>query len=710
MLNNILYRNVPSTDYSIKSDSGTRTSHSEPEGKLYFENDVQKECQICFGDARSGEVIKSRSGIYAHKDCLEDAMGEECRICFEGFSSGILTKDETGAYVHAKCLKISDDYDSRCFSLFLRTREEPYHGTIALNVAHRKYKNLVSEAFIVRYIMEASLTRSRLPNIEFAHAEEELEFNKHVVEKMRDVYAEENTEEAQALVRMASTYGKLEDTKKQLKCLNEALQIHNRIHGVVDYDVQRILMLIADIHMQMNNAEKMHSALEKATNVMKRLLGKDSDRYGMFLILTSTYYETVGDHQKRIKLLMIASDICEKTYGKDHCNTALANVHLGNAYGALKKYYKQKELQEKAIKVITQSLRWCLDDMNYQPPVKLDDQPLRCENCSFLNEPHASACWMCSAPFPVDRKNEHVALQIWKAIKGGGDWKSLEHKTVSEEELYLAFESLGNAYENLEDYMRQFDYHIQAMEISQIIHGKNDPRVATMLFQMAHAAGCAPEGRGNMLRRELCERALRIRLNNHQEKDDDSVAEAMTRLAGACSKCGDSTMQQTMLKQALEYRERMNGPYHEKVADTLSHIVTVYQKQKNREKQISTLKQLLSLRKNLNGSDSEEYCEVCLQLGKLYDIIGKYELAKEMLTDAFRIERLLSEGEDNARVARVMISIGNIEGKLGNYVLKCSLHATALEIYKSIYPKDDPELKHLTKMLSKTWDTSGLMK
>ena len=92
-------------------------------------------------------------------------------------------------------------------------------------------------------------------------------------------------------------------------------------------------MHIADIHMRMNDAEKMHSALEKATNVSKRLLGKESERYAMFLILTSTYYETVGDHQKRIKLLMIASDILEKTYGKDNCNTALANVHLGNAYG-----------------------------------------------------------------------------------------------------------------------------------------------------------------------------------------------------------------------------------------------------------------------------------------------------------------------------------------------------------------------------------------
>lgn len=634
------------------------------------------------------------------------SMDEECIICFEGVSSGVLTRDESGAYVHSTCLKVSDDYDSRCFSLFLRTREEPYHGGIALNIANRKYTTVGSDASILRYVMEASLTRSRLPNIEFAHLEEELEFHKHIIQKMRDVYGEINTEEAQALVRMASTYGKLEDTKNQLKCLNEALEIHILIHGIVDYDAQRILMHIADIHMRMNGAEKMHSALEKATNVSKRLLGKESERYAMFLILTSTYYETVGDHQKRIKLLMIASDILEKTYGKDNCNTALANVHLGNAYGALQKYYKQKELQEKAMKVITKSLQTCLDDMKYVTPVLLHDQLRKCKNCSFSSEPHASACWMCSAPFADNRRNEHVALQIWKAIRSGGDWKDVEHKTVSEEELYLVFESLGNAYENLELYLQQFDYHIQAMEILHVIHGKNDPRVATILLQIAHAAGCAFENKGDLLRREFCERALQIRLNNHQEKDDDSVAEAMIRLAKACSECDDTKMQQTMLEQALEYRERIYGSYHEKVVHVLSLMVDLYQKTEDRENRISTLKRLLIIWENLNGRDSKFYGEICSQLGKMYNVIGKYELAKEMLEDAFRVEKLLSKGEDNAEVARLMISIGNIEGRLGNHELQSSLHADALKIYRSIYPKDDPELQNLTKLLSKTCEES----
>ena len=60
-------------------------------------------------------------------------------------------------------------------------------------------------------------------------------------------------------------------------------------------------------------------------------------------------YGSLGDYQRQKELLERAITIEEQHYGPNHPEVAITLTNLGNAYGSLGDYPRQKELLERAI-------------------------------------------------------------------------------------------------------------------------------------------------------------------------------------------------------------------------------------------------------------------------------------------------------------------------------------------------------------------------
>ena len=91
--------------------------------------------------------------------------------------------------------------------------------------------------------------------------------------------------------------------------------------------------------------------LEKVLSFREKHLGKDHPSTGAILGDLGNAWGSLGDYEKQKDLLTRVLEINEKHYGKDHPRTGITLNNLGNAWGSLGDYVKQKDLLTRALEI-----------------------------------------------------------------------------------------------------------------------------------------------------------------------------------------------------------------------------------------------------------------------------------------------------------------------------------------------------------------------
>jgi tetratricopeptide (TPR) repeat protein len=79
--------------------------------------------------------------------------------------------------------------------------------------------------------------------------------------------------------------------------------------------------------------------------------GKDHPQTGITLTNLGNAWGSLGDYEKQKDLLTRVLEISEKHYGKDHPQTGITLDNLGDAWGSLGDYEKQKDLSTRALEI-----------------------------------------------------------------------------------------------------------------------------------------------------------------------------------------------------------------------------------------------------------------------------------------------------------------------------------------------------------------------
>jgi len=222
----------------------------------------------------------------------------------------------------------------------------------------------------------------------------------------------------------------------------------------------------------------------KAEQIGKDLLERKENQFGKdhffvatTLALLGSAHGDLGNYSQQKDLLERALRILEQRYGKDHPEVALTLASLGNAHGDLGNYSQQKDLFERALRI---------KEQHYGK-----EHPEVAKTLTNLSNAHGYLGY-----YSQQKDLFEHALRIKEQHYGK------EHPEVA-----VTLTNLGNAHGSLGDYSQQKDLLERALRIKEQHFGKEHPEVAITVYNL----GEAHDDLGDLRRaKELVERAFKI--------------------------------------------------------------------------------------------------------------------------------------------------------------------------------------------------------
>ncbi|HVG06857.1 MAG TPA: tetratricopeptide repeat protein [Thermoanaerobaculia bacterium] len=145
-----------------------------------------------------------------------------------------------------------------------------------------------------------------------------------------------------------------------------------------------------------------------------------------------------------------------------------------------------------------------------------------------------------------------------------------------------------------------------------------------------------------------------------------------------------------LLAEALEVRERLNGPEDPEVADTLVHLGAVAHLSGKGEA-VPLFSRALTIREELFGPEHPDVAGVLNNLGAAFAARGRFDEAEAALRRTLAIQEKLW-GKRDPRVAKAMHNLGGIAYYRGSVEEAERLLLGALEIREAALPEDDLDL------------------
>ena len=118
---------------------------------------------------------------------------------------------------------------------------------------------------------------------------------------------------------------------------------------------------------------------------------------------------------------------------------------------------------------------------------------------------------------------------------------------------------------------------------------------------------------------------------------DLAAAASLESLAASDIGVGDYADAEALLTRALEIRERVLGPEHPDIAESLTRLARLYQAIYAYDKAETLLKRALSIREKVLGSDHPDTAASLDQLAKLYEAMAEYAKAEPLYKRALAI-------------------------------------------------------------------------
>ncbi len=198
------------------------------------------------------------------------------------------------------------------------------------------------------------------------------------------------------------------------------------------------------------------------------------------------------------------------------------------------------------------------------------------------------------------------------------------------------------------------------------------------------------------------ERALAIREKvlgpNHA-----MVAESLHDLAVLYIDKGNYAKAEPLTQRALAIREKVLGPEHPDVAESLNSLGVVFYSKGEYAKAESFMQQSLLISEKVLGADHPDVATALVSLGKLFWAKGDYTRSEQLFQQALSIqERAL--GADDPVVAATVASLAVLAYNTGNYSKSESLYQRAIEVWEKTLGPNHPSVAKALHNLAVIYD------
>ena len=368
--------------------------------------------------------------------------------------------------------------------------------------------------------------------------------------------------------------------------------------------------------------------------------------------LLAQQYHRIGSASDAVKLFQEALQV-------DPCRaTSLTTLmNLGNAYGALGYAAKNRDLLERALKILE----------------------------AYFGEDHKDVAITLHSLGNAYGHLGNAAKKrdlLERALKIEEAYFGEDHKEVA-----ITLHNLGNAYGDLGDAAKKRDLLERALKIKGAYFGEDHKEVAITLHNLGNAYGDL----GNAAKqRDLLERALKIE-EAYFGEDHKEVAIALTSLGNAYGDLGNAAKQRDLLERALKIKEAYLGEDHKEVAVTLMNLGNAYGSLGDAAKQRDLLERALKIEEAYFGEDHKEVAITLTNLGNAYGSLGDAAKKRDLLDRALKIKEAYF-GEDHKEVAITLHNLGNAYENLGDAAKQRDLLERVLKILKAYFGEDHKEV------------------
>ena len=192
--------------------------------------------------------------------------------------------------------------------------------------------------------------------------------------------------------------------------------------------------------------------------IKERNYGKDHPETAITLVNLGNAWGSCGDYRQKKDLLSRALEIFEKHYGKGHPETAITLDNLGNVLGSLGNYEKQKDLLTRALEI---------KEKHYGK-----DHP-----STGITLTNLGIAWGSLGDYVKQKDLLTRALEIQE-----------RHYGKDHPQLGIALTNLGIAWGSLGDHEKKKELLTRALEIFENVYGKDHPRTKTVLANLGNSS------------------------------------------------------------------------------------------------------------------------------------------------------------------------------------------------------------------------------
>jgi CHAT domain-containing protein/Tfp pilus assembly protein PilF len=203
----------------------------------------------------------------------------------------------------------------------------------------------------------------------------------------------------------------------------------------------------------------------------------------------------------------------------------------------------------------------------------------------------------------------------------------------------------------------------------------------------------------------LAERALekRERLLGPEHPD---IAESLNQLAGLYYTRGIYAKAETLFQRALNIEEKVLGAEHTSVAQSYNYLAVLYDKKGDYAKAMQFHRRALNIREKVLGPEHSDVAISLNNLGRLYYGRGDYAMAEPLYQRALAIwEKAL--GPEHSIVAATLSNLAVIYSDRSNYSEAEMLYQRALTIEEKVLGPEHPAVAQSLNNLAILYEDKG---
>jgi tetratricopeptide (TPR) repeat protein len=282
-------------------------------------------------------------------------------------------------------------------------------------------------------------------------------------------------------------------------------------------------------------------------------------------------------------------------------------------------------------------------------------------------------------------------------------FESISNK-LSEEKVVQLFENtLLLLSDEVFDEAHPGDFHCLSLLLSFLAHLNSHTvqyagviaRIAYWLVYTANYAAALP----------LYERTLSI-----SEKvlgpEHPKVVDTLNNLALLYQSLGNNTEALPLYERALSISEKVLGPEHPSVAAILNNLAGFYQSMANYTKALSLYERTLSIGKKVLGPEHPDVATTLNNLAGLYQLMGNYTEALPLYERALSIrEKVL--GPEHPFVATTLNNLAGLYQSMGNYTEALPLCERALSTSEKVFGPEHPDVANTLNNLAGLYQSLG---